>query len=89
MDCLVCVEGEILHMFSVNVQVKESNEAEVMVILDAVWLFLRSYRAKLMVGCNSANAMKWASHFDSRSSQLDVVFLSCSKIGNFYGRCSC
>lgn len=59
-------KGEILFMFSMSVGVKESNEAEVMATLEALWYFSLSYRIKLMVEGDSANAVKWASHFDSK-----------------------
>lgn len=72
--------------------VKESNEAKVLAILEALWLFSRSFQAKLIVESDSSNMVKWASHIDSGpwsffffsseikelSSDLDVVFLFCA-----------
>lgn len=46
--------------------VKESNEAEVLAIFEALRLFSRSFQAKLIVESDSSNTVKWASHVDSR-----------------------
>lgn len=44
---------DILFMFSKSVGVKESNEAEVMAILEALRLFSSSFQAKLIVESDS------------------------------------
>lgn len=53
-------------MFSRSVGVKESNEAELMAILEALSLFSKSFQAKFIVESDLANALLWALHHASR-----------------------
>lgn len=46
-------KGEILIIFSMNVGVKESIKAEMLAILEALWLFSLSFWAKLTVESDS------------------------------------
>lgn len=94
--------GEVLLLFSKNVGVKESNEAKVLVILEALQFLLHHLQAKLIVESDSTNAVMWASHFDSRpqrfqflfneiielSSSLDVCFCLVIRLANSLGRWS-
>lgn len=58
--------GEIQLMFSRSVGVKESNEAELMAILEALSLFSKSFQAKFIVESDLSNALLWALHHASR-----------------------
>ena len=80
-------KGEVLLLFSMSVGVKDSNEAEVLAILEALWLFSSSFQAKLNVESDLANKLLWHLIFtldvggsssismeSRRSSHIDVVF---------------
>lgn len=83
-------KGEILLMFSKHVGSKESNEAEVVAMLEALRIFSGSFQGKLIVKSNSVNVMAWVSQHGANSwrlqfhlheikafsSCLDVVFPS-------------
>lgn len=61
-------------LFYKNVGVKESNDAKVLTMLEAPHLFLRYYQVKLIVECDSANAVMWASYYNSRPWRLQFLF---------------
>lgn len=68
-------KGEIMLLFSKNVGVKESNEAKVLMKLEALLLFLRYYQVKLIVERDSAIAVMWASYYNSRPWRLQFLFM--------------
>ena len=51
--------GDVLFMFSKYVWVCDSNEAEVLVILESLRYFLRHYHGNLIVESDSSNAVSW------------------------------
>ena len=53
--------GEVLLLFSKNVGVCDSNEAEVLVILEDL-RFFRSFDGRLLVESDSSNAVVWVSN---------------------------
>lgn len=67
-------KGEVVLMFSKKVGVKESNENEVMAILEALQLFSHSFQTLLIVENDSANAVKWASNIISRPWRFQFLF---------------
>lgn len=48
-------------MFSKHVGIKESNEMEMMAILEALRIFSPSFQDKLVAKSDSINAISWAS----------------------------
>lgn len=52
-------KGKVLYMFSKHVGFKESNEAEVQAILEALRLYHSSYQLYLIVESDSTNAIYW------------------------------
>lgn len=81
-------KGKVLIIFSKHVGVCDSNEVEVLVILEALRLFNRNFFDALIVESDSSNVITWAPtrnmfprkfplHFNEigeLSSSLDVVF---------------
>lgn len=61
-------------MFSKKVGVKESNENEVMAILEALRLFSHYFQTLLIVENDSANAVKWASNIIPRPWRFQFLF---------------
>ena len=51
----------MLFMFSKNVGIKESNEAEVLAILEALRIFSSTFKESLIVESDSSNAIRWVS----------------------------
>ena len=49
-------------MFSKNVGICDSNEAEVLAILEGLRLFARTYIGSLLVESDSSNAITWVSN---------------------------
>ena len=49
--------GDVLFMFSEYVGVRNSNEAEVLAILESLWCFLRYYQGNVIVKSDSSNAV--------------------------------
>ena len=49
--------GDVLFMFSKYLEVCDSNEAEVLAILESLWCFSRYYRDNLIVESDSSNAV--------------------------------
>ena len=54
-------KGEVLFMFSKNVGIKESNEAKVLAILEALRIFSFTLKENLIVESDSSNAIRWVS----------------------------
>ena len=52
-------KGVILCVFSESVGVRDSNEAEVLAILEALRIFSRSLQGRLIVGSDSSNGISW------------------------------
>lgn len=50
-------KDDILLLFSKNVRINESNEIEVLALLEALWLFSLSFQAKLIVESDSDNVV--------------------------------
>ena len=55
-------KGKVLLMFSNNFGVCDSTEAEVLAILESLWLFSRRYGGALLMESDSANAIAWVSN---------------------------
>lgn len=51
---------EVLYMFSKNMGVKDSNEAEVLAILEAIRICCRSFHISLIIETEFFNAVSWA-----------------------------
>lgn len=82
-------------MFSQHVGVCDSNEAGVLAILEALWVFLDSYQNKLIVESDSSNVVVCALNCNPRpwkfqlyfneirelSSRIDVVFCHGVRLG--------
>ena len=49
-------------MFSKNVSICDSNEAEVLAILEGLRLFARRYIGALVIESDSSNAITWVSN---------------------------
>lgn len=56
-------KGELLYMFSKNVGIKDSNEAEILAILEALRIYHRPFQYPLVVESDSMNAVYWARSF--------------------------
>lgn len=56
-------KGKILYMFSKNVGGKDSNEAEILAILEAFCIYGRSFQFNLIVESDSFNVVSWARTF--------------------------
>ncbi|XXG62464.1 hypothetical protein AAC387_Pa05g0816 [Persea americana] len=54
--------GEVLYMFSKNVAVCDSNEAEVLAILEALCCFKKYFHGALIVESDSSNAIAWVTN---------------------------
>lgn len=81
-------KGEVTLMFSKNAGSKESNEAEIMAVLEALCIFSAFFPTKLIVESDSENAVRWVSHHGTNpwrfqflsneikelSSPMEVVF---------------
>ena len=50
-------KGEIIYMFSKHVGIKDSNEAEVLAILEALLIYRSSYHQSLILESDSPNAI--------------------------------
>lgn len=48
-------------MFSKNVGMKDSNEVEVVAILEALWILSSSFHENLIIKSDSSNAIFWES----------------------------
>ena len=48
--------------FSKHVGVRDSNEAEVLAILEAFWCFSRLFHYELIIESDSSNAIAWVSN---------------------------
>ncbi|XXG44210.1 hypothetical protein AAC387_Pa01g4073 [Persea americana] len=81
------LQGNVLLMFSKKVGIKESNETEVLAILEALRLFFSSFREKLLAESDSSNEGPWRFHFlsaeiKSLSSQGYVEFRHVRRLAN-------
>lgn len=56
-------KGEVLHLFSKHVEIKDSNEAELLAILEALHIFNTLYQNLLIVERDSSNAISWVNSF--------------------------
>lgn len=61
-------------LFSKKGGVKDSNEAKVLMKLEALHLSLRYYQVKLIVERDSENEVMWASYYNSRPWRLQFLF---------------
>lgn len=52
--------GEVLYMFSKHLGIKDSNEAEMMAILEALCIYRDTFQFNHIVENNSINAISWA-----------------------------
>lgn len=59
-------KGVALCMFSKGVETRDSNKAEVLVILEALKIFYRSLCGSLIVESDSHNAISWISSYLSK-----------------------
>ena len=55
-------KAKVLLMFSNNFGVCDSTEAEVLAILESLWLFSRRYDGSLLIESDSSNAIAWVSN---------------------------
>lgn len=60
---LINHKGVVLYMFSKNVSIKDSNEAVILAILEALCIYHRSFQYPLVVESDSINAVSWARSF--------------------------
>lgn len=56
-------KGEVLYIFSKNVGIKDTNEAGILAILEALYNFTFSFQSHLIVESNSSNAIFWVNSF--------------------------
>ena len=61
-------------MFSKNVGIKESNEAKVLAILEALRIFSFTLKENLIVESDSSNAIRWASKAERGPWRLQYYF---------------
>lgn len=61
-------KGKVLLIFLTNVGNRDSNEAEVSTILEAIWIFSATFQVPLEVEVesDSSNVIGWSSKCDSR-----------------------
>lgn len=59
MGVLCNINGIVLATFFKNVVIVESNEGEVLTILEALWFFMPNYIKELVVESDSMNAIGW------------------------------
>lgn len=64
-DVLHNDNGGMIFMFSKNMGVIESKEAEVLTILEATCIFSSSFQGMLIVDIDSSNAITWLKSVDS------------------------
>ena len=81
--------GEILHMFSKHVGVCDSNETEVLAILEGFKLFFRRYGGSLVTESDSSYVIAWVSKQKVNPWKLQLYFneiweLAASIKVNFY-----
>lgn len=55
-------KGEVLLMFPKHVSICDSNEAKVLSILEALWLFFFFFHGRLIVESDSSNTIEWVSN---------------------------
>ena len=67
-------KDEVLLMFPKSVGIRESNEAEVLAILEALRIFSASFHAPLVVESDSTNALGWLLKPDSRPLKFQFHF---------------
>ena len=65
---------EILFMFSKHVGLHDSNEAEVLAILEALWWFSRNFNGSLVVESDSSNAIAWLSNQKANPWKFHFLF---------------
>ena len=68
-------KGEVIFLFTRNVGMKESNEAEVLAILQALQIFSSSFQGRLIVESDSSNAISWVTSQSVRSWQFHFLFM--------------
>eukprot|EP00268_Persea_americana_P044027 TRINITY_DN44462_c0_g1_i1.p1 TRINITY_DN44462_c0_g1~~TRINITY_DN44462_c0_g1_i1.p1 ORF type:complete len:100 (+),score=16.34 TRINITY_DN44462_c0_g1_i1:64-363(+) len=61
-------------MFFKYVGVRDSNEAEVLVILEALWCFSRMFRGSLIVESDSSNTIAWVSNRKANPWKFKFLF---------------
>ena len=84
-------KGEVLHIFSKHVGIKDSNEAEVLAILEALHIYRSSCKESLIVESGYFNAISWVKsckgpwkmkfyfneiHYQASSSQVSFQHVS-------------
>ena len=79
--CPACIEGvlcnsngEVLFMFSKNVRIYDSNEEEVLYILEALCCFKRYFHCALTVESDSSNTIAWVSNRKINQWKLEFLF---------------
>lgn len=74
-------KGEVLYMFSKHVEIKDSNEVDVLAILEALRIYRSSYHQSLTVesdSSHSTNAIAWMESFRGpRKMQFLLNEISC------------
>lgn len=73
------VYHHILCMFSKGTRIKDSNEAEVLAILEALRIFPHHFQAIIIVESNSSNAISWVTISDRGSFSLVLMRSKCWK----------
>lgn len=58
-NVLYNIKGAVLFMFSTFVSLKNSNETEVLAILEVLRIFSRFFHNRMIVESDSANALSW------------------------------
>lgn len=53
--------GEVLLQFSKHIGIRDSNEAELMAIIEALRIYSRSFQAMLIAESDSYNVISWVS----------------------------
>lgn len=80
-------KGDVLLLFSKKVELKESNEAKVMAILEAFRLFISSFQAGLIIESDSSNSIGWISsyegHWKFHFLLSDIKFMSSQGLVEF------
>ena len=73
-------KGEVLLMFPKSVGIRDSNEVEVLAILEAFQIFLASFHGPLVVESDSTNVVGWLLKPDSRPWKFQFHFNTLKKI---------
>lgn len=67
-------KGAVLCMFCKSIEIRNSNKAEVLAILEALRIFSRSFQRRLIVESNSYNAISWVGSDKGKPLKLHFSF---------------